>query len=111
MKITLTNKLYGMTGLMLLIVITITVSSFVGQQGVQKYFDDMIDGDAEQQNASMEAKEYLGLAIQASKNYLIRGDEDSLIKLRDANKRIDAALAKYEKAAKDDIEHQAVDKA
>jgi methyl-accepting chemotaxis protein len=99
MKITLSSKLYGLTGILLAILSIIATAGYVGQNRVETLMDDILHGDVAQQNAAMEAKENLGLAVQAAKNHVIRGDEKYVERFRDIMKKIGENIATYEKLA------------
>lgn len=93
---------------MILVLLLITASAgYVGQHRIFAKFNDIVKGDAAQQNAAMDGKEQLGYAIHAAKDYIILGGDEYLVKFRESLKGIDDALDKYLKLAVNEEEKNA----
>ncbi len=111
MKMSLSKKLYGLTGVMLVILIIVSATAYVGQGRIESLVNTILHGDVAQQGASMEAKENLGLAIQAAKNFIIRGDQKYIDQFREYMKKIEDNINAYEKLADGAEEKELVGKA
>jgi len=106
MKMTLSKKLYGLTGALLAILVIMAAVSFFSSRAVVTGYQDMSTDDAAQREAAMDGADKLGLAVQAFKNYVIRGDEKYVKEFKDETANIGKAIDRFGKLAKDDKERK-----
>ena len=72
---TLSRKLYGIMCVVLVILITVSVISYVSLRSAISSYKTMLDFDSTRIEVSMVGADELGQAIQEFNNFLIRGDE------------------------------------
>jgi len=96
MKITLSKKLYGLIGSSFMVLTIISLLAFFSTRSLIAKYHNLAEEDGVQKEFSMEAANQLGLAIQAFKNKLIRGDQESEKKFTDAIGLIEEQLNGYE---------------
>ena len=105
-KLTLSNKLYGLSGGILAIMLVMILLSLVGLTYISRGMEGLND-DAAQREASMEAQVQLGIAVELYKSYLIHGDAALINRFHDQAKKIGDALDRYAGAAENDDEKTA----
>ncbi len=104
MRYTLSKKLYGAGGILVLALVVVSLFSWFSQRSLMNNYQALADGDGAQMEAAMEAINQLGNASFAYKNYLIRGEDKFIGQFREHIKASGAEIAKYEKLADSDIE-------
>jgi methyl-accepting chemotaxis protein len=77
MKITLSKKLYGLIGSSLLVLTIISLLAFFGTRSLISQYRNLGEEDGVQKEFSIQAANSLGIAVQAYKNKLVRGDAAS----------------------------------
>ena len=73
MKLTLSKKLYGITGILLASLMIVSAITYVAQQSVLDDFRELLSRNVGQRLAVTDAVETLGKATQAWRNHVIRG--------------------------------------
>jgi methyl-accepting chemotaxis protein len=104
MKLTLSKKLYGAAGVVLVGLIIVAALSFITNRSLVNGYKSLANEDGVQVQASVNAENELGIAVQAYKNYLIRGDEKYLKDFKESNDKIKEALKTFEKLVESDEE-------
>jgi len=99
MKLTLSTKLYGLTGAILAILTIVSLMAFFSLRNITQEYQDMAKTDMKQLEDGMDAEISLGHAVQAFKNLLVRGDEKYVKEFDEAIKQIDEDLSDYSKLA------------
>jgi len=102
MKITLSKKLYGVTGAILTIFLIAAAISFLDQRLVERDFQEILSINHGQQLAVTDAQEQLGLAVQAYKNQVIRGDADTVTAFHAILREIDHCIDRYDMTSESD---------
>jgi len=110
MKLTLSTKLYGLTGAILAILTVVSLMAFFSLRNVTQEYQDMGKTDMKQLEEGMDAEINLGHAIQAFKNLLVRGDEKYVKEFGEAVKRMEENISNYSKLSDKD-EQALVDEA
>ncbi len=88
MKLTLSKKLYGTTGIVLAALVIVSALSYFTNYSLINGYKRLAAEDGAQVQASILAEGELGLAVQAYKDYLIRGDEKYVAGFRDSVRRV-----------------------
>ncbi|MHB1011740.1 MAG: methyl-accepting chemotaxis protein [Desulfobacteria bacterium] len=110
MKITLSKKLYGLVGLMSLMMLVGTgVAVFALRTTLGKY-RTLVTVDVAKYSAAMEAQVALGHAVQGTKNFMIRMDQDNVKEFKDAIEKIKATVQAFGKIADSKSDRQALQK-
>jgi methyl-accepting chemotaxis protein len=104
----LSKKLYGVTGLILGILVLLFVMSYLGQHALLNGYKDLEDVDQTQTDAAREAQNQIGHATMAFKNYIIRGDDGNLEEFHRRTKLIGDQLNTWEKLADNEEERGAI---
>lgn len=104
---TLSKKLYGVVGLVLLLLIVVAGMSYWMQANTIAGYQQMLGEDMAQLEYGMGATIQLGESVQAFKNYLLRKDEKYRDDFKKDVEEIRADLKKYEAIA-DGVEKEAV---
>jgi len=99
MKMSLSKKLFGLTGGLLVILTIIAMLAFFSTRFLVNGYTNLNEQDGAQMESSMEAGVKMGLAVQAFKNKVIRGDEDSEKKFKEATDKIEEEIDHYLKLA------------
>ncbi len=99
MKMSLSKKLYGLTGILLAILVIVSLTAFFSLRSITHEYHEMAETDVKQSEASMDSQVQLGLAVQSFKNLLIRGDEKYIKEFDEHVKKIEASLVVYEKVS------------
>ena len=108
MKMTLSKKLYGITGFVLVILVLLSVISYFSQHAILQGYKDLEEVDQAQLDAAREAQNQIGHAVMAFKNHLIRGDEGNVVEFRNRIKAISDQFDAWERFADKDEEHEAI---
>ncbi|MBF0338453.1 MAG: methyl-accepting chemotaxis protein [Nitrospirae bacterium] len=106
--VTLSAKLYGIVGIITLLLFIVGVVSFFGLRYVVGRFTYNIEVDAAQMEASMEARVLLGNAVQSYKNYLLRKDSKYISAFRENVSEMKKQIDAFEKLADDEREKSEV---
>jgi len=102
MILTLSNKLYGVVGGVLVILTIVSLLSFINARSIIGGYVKVANEDGSQRDYSIEAANQLGLAIEALKNTIIRGGEEYEKTFSRAADEIEGQLNGYESVADDD---------
>ncbi|NTW58628.1 MAG: methyl-accepting chemotaxis protein [Nitrospirae bacterium] len=111
MRFTLSTKLYGITGAILGILVVVSAITYVGQEAVQTDFKEVLSINLGQREATVDALEQLGRAIQAYRNHIIRGDEATVAAFHEFTAEIRNCIERYEITAESDAERDLAKKA
>ncbi|HUJ18052.1 MAG TPA: methyl-accepting chemotaxis protein, partial [Nitrospirota bacterium] len=104
MKMSLSKKLYGSAGVMILALMIVSVLSALGQRSLIKGYKSLSDDDGAQMQASMESVNRLGQAVQAFKSFTIRGDDKYAKEFREHVQVMGDKIEIFHKLVKDDVE-------
>jgi len=111
MKMTLSKKLFGLTGAILGVLLAMFVLTLTGLTYVVKGYQALSEESAAQTEAGMEARVELGFATESYKNYLIHGDEKYVLEFHGHTKATGEAIGKFTGLAEDKKERTAADDA
>ncbi len=111
MRLTVSKKLYGLVGILLLVLLSVALTSFFSTGHMIKGFDEVTKEEGVQLEMAQEAKIQLGNAIHWYKNYLIRDDKKYIDRFNKAVEAMKKALEKYEALADTNEEHKLVEEA
>jgi len=111
MKITLSKKLYGLIGGILVVLTIISLLSFFGTRWLIARYQNLGEQNGVQKEFSLEASDQVGFAVQAFKNKLVRGDQASEKAYEEAAGMIEEYLNGYESVAESAEETKLVDNA
>ncbi|NTW58627.1 MAG: HAMP domain-containing protein [Nitrospirae bacterium] len=111
MKLTLSKKLYGLIGAILVILTLVSLIAFFSTRSIISQYHNLSERDGVQHEFSLEAANQLGLAVQAFKNELIRGDAASEKAFEEATGVIEEQLNGYESVSSSSEETKLVDDA
>ncbi|KJU83953.1 methyl-accepting chemotaxis sensory transducer, class 40H, partial [Candidatus Magnetobacterium bavaricum] len=103
-RLTLSAKLYGMVGIVVVLLLIVGVMSFLGLSHLVSRYEYNINVDIAQMEASMEAQVQLGHAVQSYKNYLLRKDSKYITSFRESVSEMKKQIELFEKLADDDAE-------
>jgi len=116
MNLSLSKKLYGIVGILMVVLLGMAVSAYFVLNSVSHGYEAMIKNQGDQLESSMEAQIGLGRAVQSFKNLLVRKDEQYVKEFKDAIEDIRKSIKHYEdlsdgpeetalaKKAKDELE-------
>ncbi len=107
MKMTLSKKLYGAVGVVLAALIMVSALSYYSQRTMLNEYKEIISVNMGQGLAVSDAQDELGTAVSAFKNYILRGDEESVKTFRDAIEEIANTIERYDQCADIDAEREA----
>jgi methyl-accepting chemotaxis protein len=110
-KITLSKQLYGMTGIILAALVIVSAVTYVTQQSVLADFREVLSINIGQLQATNDANDALGKSIQAFRNHVIRGDDETVEAFHEMTKEIGNCIDRYEMTAQSDAERELVKKA
>jgi methyl-accepting chemotaxis protein len=111
MKMTLSKKLYGSTGIILGALVLVSALSYLTNHSLITGYRRLADEDGAQMQAGIEAENELGLAVQAQKDYLIRGDEKYVKEFREVVAKIRDNMVTFEKLIESEEERTVYDNA
>lgn len=111
MRISLSKKLYGSVGIVLVALVIVSGMSFLTQRSLMAGYATLADEDGAQMQASTNAANELGLAETAYKNFLIRGDEKYIPEFRDDVKRVKDGIDLFQALSKSEEERTAYNNA
>ncbi|MBI5849259.1 MAG: methyl-accepting chemotaxis protein [Nitrospirae bacterium] len=97
MKMTLAKKMYGVAGLMMVMILAIAIGAFFVAQNVANEYDHVIKTDLAQLEYGMDAQMHLGEGVQAFKNYVLRRDDKYSKEFDAMMKEIKDNIDKYAK--------------
>ncbi len=97
MKMTLAKKMYGVAGLMMVVILGISISAFFVARNVANSYDEVLKSDMAQLEHGMDAQIELGRAVQAFKNYVLRRDDKYIKEFDEKMKAIKDDIDKYAK--------------
>jgi hemerythrin-like metal-binding protein len=104
MKITLSKKIYGIVGGILAVLLLVSLASFLLTRSLISGYSDLNETDGVQKEFSLLASKQMGLAVQAFKNQVIRGDNDSIKNFDAAMLDVESNILGFESVAdKDDL--------
>jgi methyl-accepting chemotaxis protein len=106
MRMTLSKKLYGLAGIVLLALVIVSGMSLFGQWMLINGYKTLADVDGAKMEASKEAANQLGQAVQAYKTYLIRGEDRYAKEFRERMKLTGDELEKFAKLVKNETEKE-----
>jgi methyl-accepting chemotaxis protein len=106
MRFTLSKKLFGLSGGILVIMLVMLLLSFIGLTYVVQVFQDL-GRDENKRESAMEAKVQLGLAIEVYKSYLIHGDQANVESFHTYVAKIKEAAGNFRNLAVDEVEKKA----
>jgi hemerythrin-like metal-binding protein len=95
MKITLSKKLYGLIGASLIVLTIISLLAIFGTRSLISQYRNLGEEDGVQKEFSLQAANHLGIAVQAFKNKLVRGDAASEKAFEEATGMIESWLNGY----------------
>ncbi len=104
MKITLSKKLYGAVGVVLVAMIVISAMSYFTNRSLIKGYQQLSNEDGVQMQVSVHAENELGLSVQAFKDYLLRGDDKYANDFRENIGKIRDDMAVFEKLVESEEE-------
>lgn len=110
MKFTLSKKLYGLVGLMSLMMLIGTGAAVYSLRSMLGNYHTLVTSDVAQYSAAMEAQVALGIAVQGTKNYMTRMDQDNVKEFKDSIEKIKAAMQTLGKLADSDADRKALQK-
>lgn len=108
MKLSLSMKLYGVTGVVLIILAAVAMMSFFMQRSLANGYEGLIQNEGAQVEISAEAQVFLGQSVRAWKNFLIREEAVYPDNFRKAIAGIEEEIRKYESLADHQEERDAV---
>lgn len=111
MRFTLSKKLYGVTGAILLIMVLLSVFTYLSQESVQTDFKEMLSINVGQKLATTDALLELGRATQAFRNHMIRGDEDTIAAYHEITAEIGNCIDRYDMTCESELERELAKKA
>ena len=111
MRMSLSKKLYGAIGIVLVALIIVTGMSFLTQRSLLSGYAVLADEDGAQMQASMNASNELGLSVEAFKNFLVRGDENYIQEFRDDVKRVKDGIDLFQALSRSEEERTACNNA
>ena len=104
MNMTLSKKLYGIIGGLVILLIAVSLLAFLMSRSLIQNYRDLSERDGVQKEFSMEASDQLGSAVQAFKNQVIRGDQESIKKFAEVADKIEEQILGFEDVAdKEDL--------
>ena len=106
MKLTLSKKLYGITGTLLAALVIVSAVTYFAQQSVLDDFRDLLSRNVGQRLAVTDGVEALGKATQAFRNHLIRGDDDTVAAFHEMTAEIGNCIERYDVTSETDAEHE-----
>jgi methyl-accepting chemotaxis protein len=108
---TVAKKLYGLVAGLVVVVVVVSVVSFMSTGSLINGYDQIIKGPGAQMEATMKARLQLQYAIHWFKNYLIRGDEKYVTRFHSAIDEMKKAIDQYGKLASNDSQRAEVEQA
>jgi methyl-accepting chemotaxis protein len=99
MRMSLSKKLYGAIGIVLVSLVIVSGMSFFTQRYLLSEYENVANKDGAQMQSSMNAQNELGLSVRAYKNYVVRGDEKYIQEFRDDVKRVKDGIEIFQKLA------------
>lgn len=111
MKLTLSKKMYGVVGMLLLFLAAGTLLGYFSLQYAMNSYESLAREDMAQLQAGMEAQVQYGLAVRAFKNYLIRKEPKYTEEFNKAVADIREQLSRYEALSRTETEKAEVRKA
>jgi methyl-accepting chemotaxis protein len=110
-KLALSHKLYGAVGIVVMSLIVVAAMSYVTSTSLVKGYQNLANRDQAQLNASVHAENELGLAVQAYKNLVLRGDDKYLNDFRESVSKIREDMTTFEKFVDGDLERTVLNNA
>ena len=101
------RKLTIMAVVALASLVLLSIIGWSTARSIENGYEDLLVTDYRQLETVSEALDHLGLAVQAFKNHLIRGDSKYINAFREQTEAIDTDLKEYEKVA-DESERRGV---
>jgi methyl-accepting chemotaxis protein len=111
MKMTLSKKLYGLAGVLLVAMVLVSGMSYLTHVNLVKGYKVLAEEDGAQMEAAMEAGIKLGEAVQAFKNYVLRGDQKYVQEFQEYAKKTGEQIEIFSKWANGEQEKNAVKEA
>jgi methyl-accepting chemotaxis protein len=99
MRMSLSKKLYGAIGIVLVSLVIVSGMSFFTQRYLLSEYENVANKDGAQMQSSMNAQNELGLSVRSYKNYVVRGDEKYIQEFRDDVKRINDGIDIFQNLA------------
>lgn len=99
MKMTLSKKLYGLTGGILGILLIMFFLTLIGISYIATGYQNLTDHSTAKMEAGMEARVHLGFAIEAYQGYLIHAEDSSIQTFHDHAKKIEKSIQRYKSLA------------
>lgn len=97
MKLTLARKMYGVAGLMMVVILGMAISGFFTSRSIEHGYENVINTEFKQLETSMEAEIHLGEAIHYVKNYVIRRDDKYIGEFKKTIEEMKTHLKEFEK--------------
>jgi methyl-accepting chemotaxis protein len=111
LKMTLSKKLYGLTGIILAILVLLSVIAYFSQHAIFQGYKELEEVDLAQMDASRGAQNQVGHATLAFKNHLLRGDDGNIEEFRSRTKTISDRFDTWEKFANNGEDRDAIKEA
>jgi methyl-accepting chemotaxis protein len=111
MRFTLSTKLYGITGAILFVLVTVSTITYFSQEAVQTDFKEVLSINLGQREATTDALLELGRAAQAYRNHIIRGDRETVSAFHEVTAEISHCIDRYDITAETDAERELAKKA
>jgi hemerythrin-like metal-binding protein len=105
MHMTLSKKLYGLTGSVLTLLVLVFAITYISNQSVQDDFKELLSINLGQKQATTDAMEQLQYSVQAYKNHVIRGDQDTVTAFHGIVKEINNCIARFDMTSTSEKEH------
>ncbi|MEW6718849.1 MAG: methyl-accepting chemotaxis protein [Thermodesulfobacteriota bacterium] len=100
MKLTLSKKMYGLVGIMSLIMIVGTAGAVLSVRWLLGHYETLVRVDVARYSASMESEVALAKAVLATKNYMTRMDSESSKAFTEEMGKLKEQIKGYAKLAK-----------
>jgi methyl-accepting chemotaxis protein len=105
MNMSLSKKLFGVLGITLFALLSVAVLSYYSQRSLMKGYKTLADSDVAQKDASMEAANRLGQAVQAYENYVIRGEDKFVAQFKEHVDALGKEIGKFGSLAESEMEN------
>lgn len=106
MRLTLSNKMYGITGSLLAALVLVSAITYISQESIQARYKETRMANAEQLLAISGANEQLDRAALAYHAFLLHGDPDAVRMFHTASGAISECIDRYARASGSDAERE-----
>lgn len=108
-RVSLSAKLYAIAGVLLVFTVIVAGTGYFSMSYIVKEYEKSLNENAAQLQAATEAQNYLGLAVQAFKDYLLRKDEKYIKQFPEYEGNIEKQIEIFAKFSTDADEKAALD--